>query len=101
VDREVRMRTDKLSVVIPAHNEEKAIGTVLDELIEVLEGQACEIIVVDDGSTVEKQKGDARDILADVSKAEAKLNWKPRINLNKGLRKYVERYSLGVEYHAR
>lgn len=40
-----------ISVVIPAHNEEKAIGTVLDELIEVLEGQAYEIIVVDDGST--------------------------------------------------
>ena len=39
------------SVIIPAHNEEKAIGTVLDELIEVLEGQAYEIIVVDDGST--------------------------------------------------
>lgn len=39
-----------ISVVIPAHNEEKAIGTVLDELIEVLEGQAYEIIVVDDGS---------------------------------------------------
>ena len=40
-----------ISVVIPAHNEEKAIGAVLDELIEVLEGQACEIIVVDDCST--------------------------------------------------
>lgn len=40
-----------ISVVIPAHNEEKAIGTVLDELIEVLEGQAYEIIVIDDGST--------------------------------------------------
>ena len=40
-----------LSIVIPAHNEEKAIGAVLDELIEVLEGQKYEIIVVDDGST--------------------------------------------------
>ena len=40
-----------ISVVIPAHNEEKAIGAVLDELIEVLEGQTYEIIVVDDGST--------------------------------------------------
>ena len=40
-----------ISVVIPAHNEEKAIGAVLDELIEVLEGQACEIIVIDDCST--------------------------------------------------
>ena len=40
-----------ISVVIPAHNEEKAIGAVLDELIEVLKGRAYEIIVVDDGST--------------------------------------------------
>jgi glycosyltransferase involved in cell wall biosynthesis len=51
MDREIRMRSDKLSVVIPAHNEEKAAGAVLDELIEVLEGQSYEIIVVDDGST--------------------------------------------------
>ena len=40
-----------VSVIIPAHNEEKAIGAVLDELIEVLEEQSYEIIVVDDGST--------------------------------------------------
>ena len=40
-----------ISIIIPAHDEEKAIGAVLDELIEVLEGQAYEIIVVDDGST--------------------------------------------------
>ena len=42
-----------ISVVIPAHNEEKSIGAVLDELIEVLEGegQSYEIIVLDDGST--------------------------------------------------
>lgn len=40
-----------ISVVIPAYNEEKAIGAVLDELIKVLDGQAYEIIVVDDGST--------------------------------------------------
>jgi glycosyltransferase involved in cell wall biosynthesis len=40
-----------ISVVIPTHNEEKAIGALLDELIEVLEGQTYEIIAVDDGST--------------------------------------------------
>ncbi len=40
-----------ISVVIPAHNEEKAIGKVLDQLTKVFEGQSCEIIVVDDGST--------------------------------------------------
>ena len=45
-----------ISVVIPAHNEEKAIGAVLDELIEVLEGPKYEIIVVDDGSTDDTAK---------------------------------------------
>ncbi len=40
-----------ISVIIPAHNEEEAIGTVLDELIDALKGQTYEIIVVDDGST--------------------------------------------------
>ena len=40
-----------ITVVIPAHNEEKAIGIVLDELIEILKELPCEIIVVDDGST--------------------------------------------------
>ena len=45
---------------------------------------------------IEKQKGDVRDTLADVSKAEAKLNWNPRVNINKGLRKYVEGTDLVV-----
>lgn len=45
---------------------------------------------------IEKQKGDVRDTLADVSKAEAKLNWNPRLNINKGLRKYVEGTDLVV-----
>ena len=40
-----------ISVVIPIYNEEKAIGAVLDELIEILEDKAYEIIAVDDGST--------------------------------------------------
>jgi UDP-glucose 4-epimerase len=38
----------------------------------------------------EKQKGDVKDTLADMSKAKAKLNWNPRININKGLKKFVE-----------
>ena len=33
-----------------------------------------------------KQKGDVRDTWADVSKAEEMLNWKPRIDINEGLR---------------
>ena len=41
------------SIVVPAHNEEEAIGSVLDEVIATMTplGIAYEIIVVDDGST--------------------------------------------------
>ena len=38
---------------------------------------------------VEKQKGDVRDTLADVSKAEEKLRWKPKANIEEGLKKYI------------
>jgi len=43
----------KLSVVIPALNEAESIGTLIDELAEVMEriGSGYEVIVVDDGST--------------------------------------------------
>jgi len=43
----------QLSVVLPAYNEEGAIGRVLDELVEVLSAEPLryEILVVDDGST--------------------------------------------------
>jgi glycosyltransferase involved in cell wall biosynthesis len=40
-----------ISVVIPAYNEEEAIGAVVDELIEISRDGSYEIIVVDDGST--------------------------------------------------
>ena len=42
-----------VSVIIPAHNEEKALGPVLDHIRRVMEqsGHRFEIIVVDDGST--------------------------------------------------
>jgi glycosyltransferase involved in cell wall biosynthesis len=40
-----------ISVVIPAYNEEEAIGAVVDELIDILRDGSYEIIVVDDGST--------------------------------------------------
>ncbi|NLI80852.1 MAG: glycosyltransferase family 2 protein [Deltaproteobacteria bacterium] len=43
----------KISVVIPAFNEEPVIGRVIREVIEVLASHKlfCEVIVVDDGST--------------------------------------------------
>jgi len=41
-----------ISIIIPAYNEEKAIGPVLEQVIEVMGKNdiTCEIIVVDDGS---------------------------------------------------
>jgi glycosyltransferase involved in cell wall biosynthesis len=43
----------QVSVVLPAHNEQEAIGRVLAEIVEVLSGEPIryEILVVDDGST--------------------------------------------------
>lgn len=40
-----------ISVVIPAKDEEAAIGTLVREISQALAGRAHEIIVVDDGST--------------------------------------------------
>ena len=44
-----------LSIVIPAYNEETAIGETIDEVMSVLEksSRRYELIVVDDGSTDE------------------------------------------------
>jgi glycosyltransferase involved in cell wall biosynthesis len=41
----------KVSVVIPAYNEEDAIGTVLDSLVPMADKNGWEVIVVNDGST--------------------------------------------------
>jgi UDP-glucose 4-epimerase len=42
---------------------------------------------------IEKQKGDVRDTLADVSKARKKMNWKPKIDIYHGLREYIGWYT--------
>lgn len=64
----------KISVIIPAYNEEEAIGKVLDDVCAVMRQQAYdfEIIVVDDCSTdktleIVKSKG-ARSIRHDSNK---------------------------------
>jgi nucleoside-diphosphate-sugar epimerase len=38
----------------------------------------------------EKQKGDARFTKADVSSAKENMNWTPRVNLDNGLKKYLD-----------
>ncbi|MEM2971698.1 MAG: glycosyltransferase family 2 protein [Candidatus Bathyarchaeia archaeon] len=47
------MKNSVISVVIPAYNEEKTIGNIIEETGEVMDslGVPYEIIVVDDGST--------------------------------------------------
>jgi glycosyltransferase involved in cell wall biosynthesis len=47
------MQNSVISVVIPAYNEEKTIGNIIEETIQIMDtlGMPYEIIVVDDGST--------------------------------------------------
>lgn len=47
------MQTYVVSVVIPAYNEEKTVGNVIEETAQIMDalGMPYEIIVVDDGST--------------------------------------------------
>jgi len=37
---------------------------------------------------IEKQKGDVRDTLADVSKASGLLRWVPKVDISGGLKKF-------------
>lgn len=41
---------------------------------------------------LETQRGDVRDTWADVSKAEAMLHWRPRVDISNGLKRFVEWY---------
>ena len=43
--------TCKVSIIIPAFNEAETIGTLLEDLIPLVDNQNCEIIVVNDAST--------------------------------------------------
>lgn len=47
------MQTYVVSVVIPAYNEEKTVGNIIEETAQIMDalGMPYEIIVVDDGST--------------------------------------------------
>jgi len=43
--------TDIVSIIVPAFNEERSIGSVIDEIPSRLDGWDVNVIVVDDGST--------------------------------------------------
>ena len=59
-----------------------SVNALIEE-IEKLIGKEAKI------KYIEKQKGDVRDTLADVSKAKEKLRWKPKANIEEGLKRYI------------
>jgi len=64
----------------------------VNDLIEMMEdiiGKKAKV------KYIEKQKGDVRDTLADVSKAKKELAWKPKVGIEEGLRKFVEWWEEG------
>ena len=46
---------------------------------------------------IEKQKGDVRDTLADVSKAESILNWRAKIKIEEGLSSYIKWFEARIK----
>ena len=43
---------------------------------------------------IKKQKGDVRDTWADVNKAKKELEWIPKVKIEEGLKKFVERWKV-------
>ena len=39
---------------------------------------------------IEKQKGDVKDTLADVSKARKELGWMPKVKIEEGLKRFTK-----------
>ena len=60
----------------------------LIKLLEEIIGKEAKI------KHIEKQKGDVRDTLADTSKINNELNWKPRVKIEEGLKRFVEWYKI-------
>lgn len=61
----------------------------VNELIELLEKRTEKNAKI---KYIEKQKGDVRDTLADTSKISNELNWKPKVKIKEGLKRFVEWY---------
>lgn len=64
-------------------SSEVKINVLIEKISQIL-GKDARVI------HAEKQKGDARFTRADVSKAKEHLGWKPKIDLDHGLAKYIE-----------
>jgi len=74
----------KLSVIIPAFNEEKTIQTILEKVnsVKLIQGFSMEIIVVNDFSTDDTEKK-AREFIARHKKSDIKIVTQP-VNKGKG-----------------
>lgn len=58
----------------------------INELIHKIEGITGKKAKLE---YIEKQRGDVRDTLADISKAKQLLNWKPKVKIGDGLATYI------------
>ena len=59
----------------------------ISDLINILEG------IINKKATIKKresEKGDVKDTLADVEKAQKELKWTPKVRIENGLSKYVK-----------
>ena len=76
--------SDSIGVVFNIGGGAKISVSELIEEIEKAIGNKAKV------TYIEKQKGDVRDTLADVSKVNEKLNWQPKINIHYGLKMFIE-----------
>ena len=60
-----------------------SVNALIEE-IEKIVGKEAKI------KYIEKQKGDVRDTLADVSKAKKELKWMPKVEIEEGLKRFVD-----------
>ena len=59
----------------------------VNELIKIMENIIGTKVKI---KTTEKQKGDVRDTWADVSKAKEELRWMPKVEIEEGIKNFVE-----------
>ena len=60
-----------------------SVNVLINEIEKIVENKAMV-------KYIEKQKGDVRDTLADVSKARKELKWKPKTGITEGLERFIK-----------